>query len=173
MTLLVVAYPHLTATDYAWIQAIRYQHDPHATLIAPHFTLVFPLETMDQGTLVNHITAHAQQIPVIAFVIRCATIVKDALSAQTHLFLVPDEGHSALIKFHAALYTGILAPARRLDVPFIPHITVGAHTDPYRCTQVAAAINQHELCIRGQLPTVDILRYAHNRVATVHRIALR
>jgi hypothetical protein len=45
MPLLVVAYPQLEATDYAWIQTLRQQHAPHYALIAPHFTLVFPPST--------------------------------------------------------------------------------------------------------------------------------
>ena len=103
MALLAVAYPYLSPTDYTWIQSIRQQDDPHFTLIAPHFTLVFPISTIAQGAFIDHITAQAERIHVIPFILQCATIVTDAFSPQTHLFLVPDQGYSAVVKLHDAL----------------------------------------------------------------------
>jgi hypothetical protein len=62
MALLVVAYPQLTPSDYAWIQAIRQQHDAHYELIAPHFTLVFPVSTIAQDAFVAHIAAQYSKV---------------------------------------------------------------------------------------------------------------
>ncbi len=173
MALLAVAYPDLAPPDYTWIQSIRQQHDPHYPLIAPHFTLVFPIPAVDQEAFVDHITVQTAQVHAIPFLIQCATIVKDAFSSQTHLFLVPDQGYSTLVKLHDACYTGILASSLSLDVAFIPHITVGAHADPHISKAVADQINQHDIRIRGRIHTIDILAYEHNRVSTIQQIGLR
>jgi hypothetical protein len=113
MALLVVAYPQLTTADLAWIQAIRERHDPNYSLIAPHFTLVFPVNTVANDVFIAHVTTRAAPFSRIPFTIRCAMIVKDAFSPLIYLFLVPDDGNSALIKLHDALYTYMLADALR------------------------------------------------------------
>ncbi len=173
MALLAVAYPDVSPTDYTWIQTMRQQHDPHYPLIAPHFTLVFPTPAVDQIAFIDHITAQTERVHAIPFLIQCATIVKDAFSPQTHLFLVPDRGYSDLVKLHDALYTGILAASLSLDVAYIPHITVGAHADPHICKAVADQINQQDIRIRGQIHAIDILAYENNRVSSVKQIDLR
>jgi len=172
MALLVVAYPQLSAADYAWIQAIRQQYDAHYSLIEPHFTLVFPLNTIDHAAGVAHIAASTRQIGSIRFSIRCAMIVKDAFSPLTHLFLVPDEGYSALVKLHDALYADLLADHLRLDVAFIPHMTIGAHVDPWVCKASADQINRQNICIRGFIRAVDLISHENDTVTTIQRIAL-
>jgi hypothetical protein len=172
MALLVVAYPQLVAADYAWIQAIRRQYDAHYSLIAPHFTLVFPLNTIAQAACVAHIVASVKHTSSIFFSIRCAMIVKDAFSPLTHLFLVPDAGYSALIKLHDALYVDLLADHLRLDVAFIPHITIGGHIDPWVCKASADQINQQNICIQGCISAVDLISHENDTVTTIKRIAL-
>lgn len=172
MALLAVAYPDLAPPDYTWIQSIRQQHDPHYRLIAPHFTLVFPTPAVDQGAFIDHITVQTKQVHAIPFLIQCATFVKDAFSSQTHIFLVPDQGYSTLVKLHDACYTGILSSSLSLDVAFIPHITVGAHADPQVCKAVADQINQQGMRICGHIHTIDILAYENNRVSTIKQIGL-
>jgi 2'-5' RNA ligase len=172
MALLVVAYPQLAAIDYAWIQAIRQQHDAHYSLIAPHFTLVFPLNTVDQAACVAHISAWIRQIGSISFRIRCAMIVKDAFGPLTHLFLVPDEGYSALVRLHDALYVDLLADHLRLDVAFIPHITIGGNVDPRVCKASADQINRQNRCIQGSIDAVDLISHENAAVTTIKRIGL-
>ncbi len=42
MNFAVVAYPRLDEGDRRRIESFRARHDPHATLVAAHVTLVFP-----------------------------------------------------------------------------------------------------------------------------------
>jgi 2'-5' RNA ligase len=172
MSLLVVAYPHLTQTDHEWIQAIRRQHDPQYGLIGAHFTLVFPVTTVDQDAFIAHVTARLRYTYVISFNIRCAMVVKDAFGPLTHVFLVPDEGFSALVKLHDALYTDVLADALRLDAPFIPHITVGGDADPLISKALADAINREDRCVQGQITALDIISYEQGNIVPVTRITL-
>jgi 2'-5' RNA ligase len=172
MTLLVVAYPELAPADLDWIEALRQRYDPHSGLIAPHWTLVFPVADIAAEPLVAHVAAQVRGIPPIQLTIRCATIVKDVFSPLTHLFLVPDEGNGALIRLHDALYSGLLAGALRLDVPFIPHITVGAFAEAAVAKAVAGRINHEGISIHGRIGALDIISHQSHTVTTVGRVPL-
>jgi 2'-5' RNA ligase len=172
MALLVLAYPQLQPEDAAWIQAIRADYDPQYTLIQPHITLVFPTTHLDPTAGIAHLTTQAAQFTRIALTIRCAMVVSDPLSPLTHLFLVPDEGFSQIVKLHDALYTKQLADALRLDIPFIPHITIGAHTDPYLVKRVADTINQREMHIHGSIDTLEVITDTLPVVGSLARIPL-
>jgi 2'-5' RNA ligase len=173
MALLVVAYPLLSPPDDAWIQAIRAQYDVERyRMIAPHFTLVFPTVAIEHSILLAHITEQTIGVSPLAFTLRCAMAVSDPLSATTHTFLVPDEGYSALVKLHDRLYTGVLTAALRLDLPFIPHITIGTAADLWTCKQLADLVNQQDIRIRGRIEWLSLLTYEHNRVETIGNIEL-
>jgi hypothetical protein len=73
MSLLVLTYPVLSPTDYQWIQTIRVTHDLRSSqVVAPHFTLVFPVATLDAQRFVAHISQHLHDVHPFRFVLRCA-----------------------------------------------------------------------------------------------------
>jgi len=56
MALAVVNYPTLSDDDFAWTQSVRREHDPlYVDVIDPHFTLVFPTDTVSEATLIDHV----------------------------------------------------------------------------------------------------------------------
>jgi hypothetical protein len=173
MAFLVLAYPTLAQADWAWIQALRKEHDQRDyAIVDPHFTLVFPVFNLAVESLVTHVQRQvAQQLP-IPVVLRCAIVVKDQLSDNAQVFLTPDEGFSALVKLHDALYTGILRSELRLDIPFLPHIGIATNPDLAVCKTVADGVNAQGFCIRGQINQLEIVRYAQNRVETIASIPL-
>ena len=172
MALLVLGYPSISASDSAWIQSIRQQHDPQFELVAPHFTLVFPTDGVEVDEFSHHVRSQIRGQAPIAFEVRCALVVKDALGAATHTFLVPDQGFSDLVKLHDRLYSGILAPHLRLDLPFIPHITIAAAHDPAVCKRVAGEINSQEIIMRGTISALDLVRFANQTVTTLEQLVL-
>lgn len=173
MSLLLVAYPELNRDDYDWIQAIRIQHDSHISLIEPHVTLVFPTHITDSATFIDHVRAAAQSWSRFTVAIRCAVVVKDAFSPKSHLFLVPDEGYSMLVKLHDALYCGVLAPELSFESAYIPHLTIGDHLDPHTLKHTADAINKQNRCIFGHMTTLDVLQYEHGAIQTIQTIPLQ
>ena len=172
MALLALSYPSISQMHWAWIQAIRKQHDPQYALVAPHFTLVFPTFACERGAFCRHIRGQVAAQPAIAVSLRCALVVKDAFSDLTHTFLVPDQGFGDLVKLHDNLYRGFLAGQLRLDIPFIPHITIAASLDPAACKRFADEINSQPLAIEGWIRTVDIVEHANGTVTTLEQIAL-
>lgn len=172
MQYLVVAYPRLDEADARWVQAIRQQYDPHAAIIAPHFTLVFPTEIEDERRFLLELRQQAAPFAPFTFVIRCALPVKDLLSPSTHIFLVPDEGLSTLVRLHDALYASSLAPVLRLDIPFIPHITVGATGELAVAKAITDAVNLQERAVEGVIDQLSLIRFDGRTVELREQIAL-
>ena len=151
-TLYTVAYPECSAQDLLAVDAWRAAHDPagHA-LIRPHFTLVFACSAVDEPTYLAHVAAVAARTAPIAFHCRYAMLGADAHSPRAHAYLVPDEGYAALSLLHDALYTGRLADALRLDLPYTPHITVGTFESAPQARAWCAARNQAGVSVPGQV----------------------
>jgi 2'-5' RNA ligase len=91
----------------------------------------------------------------------------DVLSPNAHTFLVPDEGFSAIAKLHDRLYTSLLAPYRRPEIPFVPHITVGKARHAAECQQLANTLNEQEFAIHGSIERLTVVRYAGGQVTMV------
>jgi hypothetical protein len=171
--LLVVNYPTLPAMDLATIQATRKIADRlYYEVVAPHFTFVFPTFTLTESALIDHVTAVIAAMPAFDFVIRCAVLGDDAFSDNTHVFLVPDEGYSQIVRLHDRLYTDILAPSLRLDIPFIPHIGIANDQDPQVCKAICDRWNAPELALHGRVEQVDVIWYENNQVGTLAQIPL-
>lgn len=170
--LLVVSYPDVTARDQAWIETVRAQHHPRHAAVAAHFTFVFPVAGVDPAPLIAEIGRQADDTPLIPFVLRCALPFHDATSDATDVFLVPDEGFSAMVRLHDRLYAGMLAPALRLDLPFVPHLTVARFTDSTAAKHLADRLNADSFAIPGTLSSVDVVRRGEERVQTLVKIPL-
>lgn len=109
----------------------------------------------------------------IQFAVKCAALGKDHLSGFTHVFLVPDQGYSDILKLHDRLYTGLLAPELRLDLPFIPHLTIASSVDAHICKELAQGINSRDISIHGVIGNLDITLLKDDGVETIGLIELQ
>jgi 2'-5' RNA ligase len=159
MALLLISYPRLTEGDFTCVERARQQYPAlrHSPL-PPHFTLVFPTSAVEPDTLADHVRAQLASWPPIPFVLRSSIPFKDASSADTSVLLMPDEGFGRIVRLHDALYTGVLAGELRLDLSFLPHVTVGYAPDPQLCKTVADALNRTDLAISGVIDRLDLIR---------------
>jgi hypothetical protein len=128
------------------------------------FTLVFPIAAVDapkerirQREKLVSLSESIRDVELFEFAIRCAVLSNDAFGAYTHVFLVPDEGHSKIIKLHDRLYTGAIESELRLDIPFIPHIGIGNSLDPHSCKQLVVRLNADRFEIRGRVERLDLI----------------
>ena len=87
--------------------------------------------------------------------------------------LVPEEGAREIEALHDRLYDGILRPHLRADIPFEPHITVGASDSLERCQDIAERISAACPCVVGRLETVELVEIANGALRTAARFALR
>lgn len=173
MALLVLAYPQIEKKDYDWIQSFRSKHDErYYNVVAPHFTLVFPVFNIEEKDLVKHVQKATKRFKEFYFVLRCAQIVKDSFSDITDVFLIPEEGYRLFVKLHDALYTDLLEKEFRLDIPFIPHLGIANNPDAHTCKLLADELNKKEMEIVGSVSKLDIVSYIENKVTTVKEIYL-
>ena len=173
MSLLVLAFPALNKKDYEWIQSIREKYDDrYYKVVDPHFTIVFPVFDFEESVFVSHIETLAKDVEPIEFSVQCTTIVKDSFSDYTDIFLVPDKGNSDIIRLHDRLYMGVLKSELRLNIPFIPHIGIGAATDPVESKRISDKINETRFCIEGKINTLSVCRYDYPKVEIIKRISL-
>ena len=173
MSLVVLAYPQLEKKDYEWIQSFRAKHDErYFKVVEPHFTVVFPVPSVDEKTLIHHVEKAAKRFNQFYFVLRCAQIVKSSFINYTDVFLIPEEGYRIFVKIHDAMYTGILERELRLDIPFIPHMGVGNNSDAYKSKTYADELNKKNIEIVGSIDSLDIVRYETNSVETIKKVYL-
>lgn len=167
MAIALLAYPNMSDEHYQWIDGIRNKYPRlDYTPLDPHFTLVFPItDNINQESVVQHIDHLMQQANPIPFAIRCAVPMPEA--NRSYVFLVPDEGFSKLRRLHDALYTGVLSAHLRLDIPYLPHITIGYCGDAKLVKQIAININRQNIEISG---IVDMLVLMDNKSGKWNRV---
>lgn len=171
---LVLAFPKLNEEDYEWIQSIRKEYDNrYYNVVEPHFTLVFPVFNFNETELENHISNICNSFKAIKFTVRTSTVVKDSFSDYTDVFLIPDEGNSDIIKLHDKLYAGILSKELRLDIPFIPHIGIGASLDPEESKDISNQINDKNILISGEIVELELVEYEYPLIKSKNKFTLR
>lgn len=122
--LAVIALPRWSdPADGARVQALRQLHDPQATLVPPHVTLVFPTEA-DSDAVAAEVAAAAAITPALPLRFTAIAPYADPLSGDTYAFLLPEDG-AAVTRLHDRLYAGVLAPRLCPAIPYSPHLTVG------------------------------------------------
>ena len=105
--------------DTEAINALRDQYDPYRDLIDAHITIVFPVQ-VERSPLEKHISE------ILAGWSPFTTRLKGLhLSFDQWLFLTVEGGNDKLVSLFEAMYTGFLAPHRRHDIEYIPHIGLG------------------------------------------------
>ena len=174
--LLSVAYPAISEADSERLRAFRQRHDQsYVDVIAPHWTMVFPgsSEGMEQETLEKLISEVAARNKPIDFVCRYALVYDDDSNDDYYIFLVPDEGFSAISLLHDQLYSGFMRDRLRLDIPFVPHIGIATHKDRDHLYELATAWNQNATEIRGSIDSLTLCSYDGKQVVDLQHFPLK
>jgi 2'-5' RNA ligase len=169
--LAIVGYPTLSEKDRRWIESFRAANDPQAARIAAHFTLVFPAE-LSVESLAAHAAAVLESSRQIPFVLGQATAVPEVGGNGGHVFLVPDEGRLEIVALHDRLYEGVLRPALRSDLPFVPHVTVAAQPSWKTCQDLARELNGDLRPVPGRLREVELVEVSAAEVRPLLRFEL-
>ncbi len=173
MNLHVVAYPDLAPADYERIQLCRREHNTLYNIIEPHFTIVFSVPDMELDEFATEVKKQVAGMAAIPFTLRCTVVNKDSFSAYYDALLVPDEGFSGITKLHDRLYSRKLWRYLRLDVSYIPHMSIANSLDVHRIKGVVDKWNAEEFAIQGTVSSLDIINYENRVITTVELIELR
>ena len=140
----VVSRPPLPRRAIVWlmppelavdIERFRARHDPLASALAAHLTLVFPFASTLGGVQVAaHIRRALARWPVLPI----------RLEGLGHfhadwVYLRVTRGHASVVALHDRLYRGALSPFLRPDLPYEPHVTIGRAPDAPACATLFAA----------------------------------
>jgi 2'-5' RNA ligase len=139
-----------------FIDAFRHAHDPQAALVPPHFTLVFGAGDATEAAYLRHVESVAQASAPIRFHCRCAVLGADERAERAFVYLVPDDGHAAISLLHDRLYRGPLAAGLRLQVPYVPHITIGSTPDFGQAKAWCDALNEQGVDVAGVLSALTV-----------------
>ncbi|RQP21679.1 2'-5' RNA ligase family protein [Piscinibacter terrae] len=162
--LYTLAFPVLSRDDTQWIEAFRREHDPHCGLVDAHFTMVFGCSEVAEETYLAHLQALSRSSRAVRFTCRYAMLGADDEVERAYVFLVPDEGYSGLSRLHDELYKGPLAEHLRLDIPFVPHITIGASGDRMAAKRLCDDLNGRELSIAGTVSALTVAALEERRL---------
>lgn len=158
MKLYVAAFPNFAA-QATWISDIRSKYDPVAKYVMPHLTLIFPTASFTAEELRHELSQLVRGFAPFRVALRSAILMPESASPSkhAHIFLVPDEGFGQMVRLHDRLYTGKLASELRLDIPFVPHMTVGADLDLTNAKTIADDLNSSDFEIRFDLNELFIV----------------
>lgn len=173
MSLLVIAYPTLSDADRVWLQAIRESHDSENwNLIDPHFTLIFPCDPPAEVAVCEQVRAIGRVHRAFPFVLRRLIVHEEAGARRRLLFAEPEEGRAEIIALHDDLYSGILKPYLRRDLPYRPHITIATCEERTSCEAIIERIGGSDIAIRGTIETLDVVRLDDEGITPVATVRL-
>jgi len=156
-TLLSIGYPDLGAEHRRFLAAFKRENSPAARFrVEPHFTLAFACSRVPEDEYAAHVAGVAARTRAIRFVCRYAMLGANDEDDRAYVFLVPEEGFAAIALLHDHLHTGPLAPHLRLDLPYIPHITIGATTDRQRAKDLCDGLNRAGVAVPGTLRALTV-----------------
>jgi 2'-5' RNA ligase len=170
--LYTLAYPTLSPADVAFIDGFRRRHDSQHAMMRAHFTLAFGCAEVEDATYLAHVAQLAKSVAPIEFVCRYAMLGADHGGGRAYVYLVPDEGYSALSRLHDAAYQGVLAPHLQLHVPYVPHITVGAGLNARDMKRLCDGLNVGGLEVRGRVEALVVVAVEEGALTEVGEFAL-
>ncbi len=171
-TLYTLAFPTLSREDRHWINQRREQHDPVFLKVRPHFTLLFGGTDIPRHIYSRHVAKIAERESSFKFQARRVSVGVDYFGSGGYAFLVPDEGHSNLLSLHDKLYSGPLLSHRRLDLPYVPHITLGKYDSLEKTQQLCSQLNEQRISISGIVDTLTIVAEENGAVRELEQFVL-
>jgi 2'-5' RNA ligase len=167
----VIARPHFEKADLAWLTDIRTRRAGNRG--PPYFTLVFSGVDMPARDFAARIRVTAAAQPRVRFHLRSALVVPEPSVGRFHVFLIPDEGFSAILRLHDALHVGPIEAALRPETPYLPHITVATSSDYAEARRIAASLNADGgIDIKGHIEALEVERRRGEVIKLVAEVPL-
>jgi len=155
------------------IEGFRSVHDARQhSIVGAHFTMAFGCAAVELDVYTSHVANVAASSPPIAFSCKYAMLGADDEDDTAYVFLVPDQGYSEISLLHDRLYTGPLQANLRLDLPYIPHITIGSLRSRIEAKALCDELNHQGLSIDGRLNTLSVGAIERAKFSTFSEHAL-
>jgi 2'-5' RNA ligase len=172
-SLFTLAYPVLSEADRAMVRTFRVEHDRAKVYrVEPHFTIAFGASGIGDDDYLEHVSKIAAATEPITFHCRHAILGADESDESSYVFLVPDEGNSALSLLHHRLYSDALASCPRGDVPYVPHITIGRCSERHKAKELCDDLNARRLSIAGSVEALTVVLMAGDMIKNLRSFEL-
>lgn len=172
--LYTVAFPEVPLAAERFMRDFRQAHHRAAqAVVEPHFTLVFGCDQIAQVAYTDHVAAIAGNSEAIAFTCKYAMLGAGDEDGTACVFLVPDDGYAAISLLHDRLYSGALEPHLRLDLPFVPHVTIGSTTDRRHAKSLCDGLNQSGVAVEGVISALTVGVVEDGRFVALSTHAMR
>lgn len=170
---LAIAYPELRDEDREWIEAYREVNDPAGQKMAPpHFTFVFGIEDMQETAFVDEVRARAKAFGPIDFELKLATVSLNPFLEFYQEYLVPEAGYAAIVDLHDHLYAVGFSSQRRLDIPYVPHLSIGRCEHPHLGKERTGRLNARGISVPGRIPALSVVRLENDLMHPVATLPL-
>ena len=128
----IVAFPDPAPST---LERFRAVHDPLASRLAAHVTLVFPFASgLSDLQLLAHMRRVVRRWPVLP-----VTLAGIGAYHAEWVHVRVTRGAEAVAELHDRLYRGALAPFLRREFAYEPHVTIGRAADATACSAMLAA----------------------------------
>ncbi|MEM8971226.1 MAG: 2'-5' RNA ligase family protein [Pseudomonadota bacterium] len=126
----VLAYPQFEPRLAARLEAFRAVHEPErAQILRPHITLLFGVARAHEANIAALFVGLIGVMPSFWITFGTTKVVHDPYDKAFKLFLVCDEGGENVVALHRHMYDGPHIAELNPEVPYEPHMTVGASQD--------------------------------------------
>ena len=124
-----------------------------ADLVLPHVTFVFPFTFEGEiRDLENHIETTIKGIDAFNF-----SLESFSVSFDNHVFLDFQKGRENIQKIHDNLYTEILTPFLRKDIPYSPHITIATCNEENR-NKILNELQGIFIPFKGKVESISLMK---------------
>ncbi len=161
----LVNYPDI---HHSGFHAFRNRYDPWASVLREHITFIFPIpDLISEKQFASHVKK------VLSGWQPFEIVISGFHKTIDHwLMLDINEGNDKVVALHDELYTGILKPYLRKDLPYTPHVGLGFFgneiydfNDPTafislnseKYNQALSEINEGEIVFRKTIETMTII----------------
>jgi 2'-5' RNA ligase len=166
--LFTVSFPQVPESHRRFMHDFQQSHQKVVRgFIEPHFTLVFGTDQIAEHVYTEHVAAIAASSTTIPFTCQYAMLGADEEDDTAYVFLVPDDGYAAISVLHDQLYSGVLESHLRLDLPFVPHVTVGSTKDRKHAKSLCDALNRAGVRVEGVLDALTVGTLEEGRFVTL------
>lgn len=156
--LFTITFPVAGPDAVRWLDGVRAEHDrDFAGRVGPHFTLVFGSNSISETAYLDHVRQVAAVHTGFPFVCRRTAIGTDHQNDTGYVFLVPDEGNSDIRKLRDRLHSGPFEPLLRLDIPYIPHMTLGRFASIASAKRTCDSLNAQDILIPGRIDALTVV----------------
>ena len=169
----VLAYPLFDRRVSEALAAFRGLHEPaRAQLVAPHVTLVFGVRNSSSEEISNICRRVAATTSVFSTKFSTSELSYDPFEKTHKISLLCAEGANLITSLHEKLYEGPHHDELHPDIPYRPHMTVGANADRSQLKNANTASIGH-FPIKAEINSLSVLQLADGKLNAISSIGLK